>query len=430
MPPKKKRSTRTADCCVPGCEERAKYVSRTFTERVPTHCEHHAQPRADFFEYSERLCEVQTCTKRSSFAPDRDHDAARCGTHKKDDDVNVAKKICECGKAKPFFGPPGTRSATRCGQCKLDGDIDLYNKKCIRCEVRQSAAIIKGREDEGMKYCLTCAAALGFACTNGRVAYCACGTQSIFDIPGTAVKSARFCGQCRDPSKHVDVRHDNQMCSACCNTRGTRVHDGFLWCQGCFVKTFPHIPTPRNYKTKQRNVEEFLKERFAEKITMTLDRQVERIVPEASAGAGGGSRFVHEEFEDERPCGSSGRKPDVLIDMGEWVIVVEVDEGQHKQDSYKSSCENKRIMQIFDDMGRRPTVFIRFNPDNYVDAEGNKVQSPWTVDGRTGSALHVSADNRSAWQTRLEALASAMEHAMTNRPQQDVSIVKLYYDGY
>ena len=161
---------------------------------------------------------------------------------------------------------------------------------------------------------------------------------------------------------------------------------------------------------------------------MTLDRQVERVMPEASAGAGGG--FVPQEFEDERPCASSGRKPDVLIDMGEWVVVVEVDEGQHKQDSYKSTCENKRIMQIFDDMGRRPTVFIRFNPDNYVDAAGIKVSSPWTVDGRTGSALHVSADNRSVWQTRLEALASAMERAMSNRPEQDVSIVKLYYDGY
>ncbi len=308
--------------------------------------------------------------------------------------------------------------------------MDLYNKKCGRCKKKQVSAIIQGREDEGMIYCLACATALEFTCTNGRVAYCACGTQSIFDIPGTAVKSARFCGQCRDPSKHVDVRHENQMCAACCNTRGTRVHDGHLWCHGCFVKTFPDVPTPRNYKTKQRDVEEFLKARFSDKLTLKLDRQTERIVAEASAGAGAGGGFVPEEFEDERPCGSSGRKPDVLIDMGEWVVVVEVDEGQHKQDSYKSSCENKRIMQIFDDMGRRPIVFVRFNPDNYVDAEGNKVLSPWTVDGRTGSALHVSAENRSVWNARLAALALTLERVSSVRPTKDVTFEYLYFDGY
>ena len=29
------------------------------------------------------------------------------------------------------------------------------------------------------------------------------------------------------------------------------------------------------------------------------------------------------------------------------------------------SCENKRIMEISQDLGHRPIVFIRFNPDEY-----------------------------------------------------------------
>ncbi len=429
MPPKKKRSTRrTADCCVPDCDECAKYVPRSFTDRVPTHCEQHAQPRDDYFEYSERLCEVQTCTKRASFALDRDHDAVRCGTHKLASDINTAKKLCECGKSKPFFGPPDTRSAKRCGLCKQDGDVDLYNKKCIRCKEKQVAAIVQGQEDEGMKYCLSCATTLGFSCRNGRVAYCECGTQSTFDIPGTAVKSARFCGQCRDPSLHVDVRHENYMCTVCCNTRGTRVHNGSLWCHGCFVKTFPEIPTLRNYKTKQRAVEDFLNTRFSDKLTLRFDRQLERILPEGTVGAGAGT-CDGGDLEEDVVCKSSGRKPDVMIDMGEWVVIVEVDEGQHKQDSYKSSCETKRVMQIFDDVGRRPTVFIRFNPDHYEDAEGNKVHSPWTIDGRTGSALHVAVENRDKWNDRLNTLASAVECAISTRPEREVSFTYLYYDG-
>jgi hypothetical protein len=86
-------------------------------------------------------------------------------------------------------------------------------------------------------------------------------------------------------------------------------------------------------------------------------------------------------------------------------------------------------MQIFDDVGRRPTVFIRFNPDHYEDAEGNKVPSPWTVDGRTGSALHVAVENRERWNDRLHTLASAVECAISTRPEREVSFMYLYYDG-
>jgi hypothetical protein len=190
------------------------------------------------------------------------------------------------------------------------------------------------------------------------------------------------------------------------------------------VKTFPDIPNARNYKTKERAVEDFLVERFSERLTMTFDRKVSRILPEAAA-AGAAT-----EAEAENACKSSGRKPDVLIDMGEWVVVVEVDENQHHQHSYKSSCETKRVMQIFDDAGRRPIVFIRFNPDGYKDAEGHSVRSPWTTDGRTGSVQHVPAENRTKWEDRLETLSDALTRAVAVRPERDVSWVYLFFDGY
>jgi hypothetical protein len=421
----KKRSTRTADCCVSNCAERAKFVTRTFTERVPTHCTSHAQPRVSFFEFNNRLCEDETCSGRASFAAARDQKAVRCGDHKLTSDINVVKKLCECGRVKPTFAPSGTRSAKRCSSCKIEGDVDIRNAKCVRCNERQVAAIVKGHEDEGMKYCLTCAASLGLECMNGRVAYCACGTQSIFDIPGTPVKSARFCGQCRDPSLHVDVRHDSQMCTVCVNTRGSRVIDGKLYCHGCVVKIFPDIPTRRNYKNKERAVEDFLTVRFSGRLTLTFDRKVARVVASASAGAGG---IEEEEDDDVDGCESSGRKPDVFIDMGEWVVIVEVDERQHKQNSYKSSCENKRIMQIFDDAGRRPIVFIRFNPDAYKNSEGHRIPSPWTVDGRTGSVEHIPVENRAQWEHRLMTLASAIERATSVRPEAEVSFEYLFFD--
>ena len=50
--------------------------------------------------------------------------------------------------------------------------------------------------------------------------------------------------------------------------------------------------------------------------------------------------------------------------------IVEIDENQHIE--YDCSCENKRIMELSQDVGHRPIIFIRFNPDDYLNYE-NKI---------------------------------------------------------
>ena len=43
------------------------------------------------------------------------------------------------------------------------------------------------------------------------------------------------------------------------------------------------------------------------------------------------------------------------------VIVIEIDE--NKDTNYNCSCENKRPMELLQDLQYRSNVFIRFNPD-------------------------------------------------------------------
>jgi hypothetical protein len=57
-------------------------------------------------------------------------------------------------------------------------------------------------------------------------------------------------------------------------------------------------------------------------------------------------------------------------DFGSHVVVVEIDE--HKHEQYECSCENKRMMAISRDFDHRPLVFLRFNPDAYLDLLGIK----------------------------------------------------------
>ena len=79
------------------------------------------------------------------------------------------------------------------------------------------------------------------------------------------------------------------------------------------------------------------------------------------------------------------RRPDILIDCGTHVIIVEVDENCHK--SYESTCENKRICELYQDLGFANIVFIRFNPDSYTNSLNKKVNSCFKLDKQTGKCV-------------------------------------------
>ena len=61
------------------------------------------------------------------------------------------------------------------------------------------------------------------------------------------------------------------------------------------------------------------------------------------------------------------RRPDLMVDLGYQVVIIEIDENQHI--SYDCSCENKRLMQLSQDVGHRPVVFIRVHPDKIYNVE-------------------------------------------------------------
>jgi hypothetical protein len=80
---------------------------------------------------------------------------------------------------------------------------------------------------------------------------------------------------------------------------------------------FPDQPNARNYKTKERSVVEFVTTTFPQ-FSWQADRRI--------------------------ADGCSRRRPDLFLDMGYQIIIVEVDENQHQD--YDCSCENKRLMEL------------------------------------------------------------------------------------
>ena len=124
--------------------------------------------------------------------------------------------------------------------------------------------------------------------------------------------------------------------------------------------------------------------------------------------------------------GCSKKRPDIFLDLLTHSIIIEIDENQHR--SY-DNCEIKRINLLFEDLGDRHIVFIRFNPDDYLNKDNNKITSCWGIDknGLPG----VKKTKRREWGDRLETLKNVVDRYL-NIDEIDVSepitTEHLFYD--
>ena len=181
--------------------------------------------------------------------------------------------------------------------------------------------------------------------------------------------------------------------SSWCNTRGISKYNGY--CLNCCINICPDIQVSRNYKTKEKEVVDKIKEKYPD-FTWIHDKKVED--------------------------GCSKRRPDLLLDMGDRIIIVEVDENKHT--AYDCSCENKRLMEISKDLQHRPIIFIRFYPDSYIDKNGVKISSCWKVNGLGVLQIHKKIE----WDERIEILNQQIQYWIDNKTNKTVEIIELFYD--
>ena len=111
---------------------------------------------------------------------------------------------------------------------------------------------------------------------------------------------------------------------------------------------------------------------------------------------------------------------DEVIAFSEILGKIEIDEDQHV--GYATLCDNRRTMELFDDLGQRPIVFIRLNPDKYsLDGKTTRVCFNQTKDGNL-KTMPTEFGNR------FSALQDALEHAIHHGvPSRELTYVKLFY---
>jgi hypothetical protein len=202
---------------------------------------------------------------------------------------------------------------------------------------------------------------------------------------------------CATHKKEGMINVKDQKCkSEWCSTAVKDKYDGY--CLFCYIHLFPDKPITYNYKTKEYAVVDYVKSKFST-FSWTADKKVN----------GGCSR----------------RRPDLLLDLGYQVIILEVDENQHID--YDCSCQNKRIMEISQDLGHRPIVFIRFNPDAFKQ-NNTIISSCWGY--HNSGVCKVKKSKQIEWEQRLNTLEEQIRYWINpeNTTNKTIETVQLFYD--
>ncbi len=77
---------------------------------------------------------------------------------------------------------------------------------------------------------------------------------------------------------------------------------------------------------------------------------------------GNNIKFIQDKIPNGTICGKE--RPDFVIVSETHMVIVEVDEFQHK--SYQCLCEQTRMINITQTFGGLPVFWIRYNPDSFI----------------------------------------------------------------
>jgi len=355
------------------------------------------------------------CKKRPTFNIEGEK-ALYCATHKQNEMINVVSKTCIKCKKRPTFNIEGEK-ALYCATHKQNEMINVVSKTCLKCkkqpkfnmEGKKALYCATHKQNEMInvvnKTCLECNKQPNFNMEGKKALYCSdhktegmvdvksktcleCNKQPKFNKEGET--KALYCATHKQ-NNMIDVV--NKTCkSEWCLTQVHTKYDGY--CLFCYMNLFPDKPVSRNYKTKEYSVVEYVKTKFP--LSWVADKRLQD--------------------------GCSKRRPDLVADLGYQVIIIEVDENQHI--NYDCSCQNKRTMELSQDVGHRPIVFIRFNPDDYEN--GKKITSCWSRD-KNGICV---IKKKTEWTQRLNALEETINYWINpeNTTNKTIETIHLFYD--
>ena len=272
--------------------------------------------------------------------------------------------ICECGIIKYFCRKCNGSSFCRHGTVKT------------RCKMGcgGSAFCIHSVRKYECKLCI----GTGICHHNERKSYCKlCNGSQICEHENRR----EICVLCNG-SKFCEHNNRRERCVLCdgsalcktdlCGILSSNKYEGF--CFGCFMNEYPDSIIVRNYRNKEFAVTGFILDNF-NNMSWISNKLIKKT----------GSR----------------KRPDLLLDLENKIIIIEIDEFQHSSSRYSYKNDMKRMEELSQDVNNKPIIFIRFNPDSYIDTDGEKFDSCW---GSVELRGIIQVVNKLEWDNRLEIL--------------------------
>lgn len=363
-------------------------------ERKGIYCSTHK--KVGMVDVRHTKCAEPNCKTQPSYNIEGERKPLYCVSHKKEGMVNVKDNTCkESGcKIVPSYNIEGETNGIYCLSHKRDGMVNVISPRCKEIGCKRQPFYNAEGETTGL-YCSTHKHKGHINVRTKRCKEVGCKIIPNYNIEGET--KGLYCNLHKKEGM-IDIKNPRCLTLYCETRASNKKYKGY--CLRCYIHLFPDEPNTLNYKTKERAVVDFVLAAFP--------------------------KTHYSWIEDKRiENGCSKKRPDLLLDLGYMIIIIEIDENQHKE--YDCSCENKRLMLLSQDVGHRPIVFIRFNPDDYKTHTGN-VTSCWSTNNY-GICL-VKKSKRKEWEERLEALRLQIDYWIQpeNKTDKTLEIIHLYYN--
>jgi len=326
-------------CLENGCKKRPTF--NFLTEKSPIYCREHKKDGMN--DICNKRCSFKDCTSQPKFnfegLPTK-----FCFKHKEEGMINLVFTSCKesnCQK-HPNYNYENENIGIYCAEHKLENMVDVKHAFCKTKDCRKRAnfnlsgllpAFCATHKKEGMlsnprRKCIECKE----NATHGIKEPLHCEVHSTEDEYNLTEHSCKKC-------ERIDVLNKAGLCVNFCSLE----------------------ERDRIIKKQVKKHEEF--------INKLLDQEID-IKP------------ILKDESPDRQC--TLKRPDRVYHMGSHVVIVEVDEDQHK--SYKCTAygdtkegkmkaERVRMYEISQSFAEfPPCIWIRYNPDNFKDENGKPVK--------------------------------------------------------
>lgn len=228
-------------------------------------------------------------------------------------------------------------------------------------------------------------------------------------------KNSNICNSCNRRCKHklrkrycnICNPNNNMICK--CNNKKTHIYD-CIKCDGRNICKNIDNKGERCKMNKSNNDEDFCIDCYFFKYPNKIKRK-EHIIRDRLSDINWTSK--------DKPIKGTKRRPDLLLDLKSHIIILEIDENQHK--NYNKQCEITRINELVTVLGDRKIICLRFNCDKYI-LDNKKINSCFSTTKIQGK-LKI---NEKELENRLELVREKIIYFSNYENIKNIN--KLYHD--